>query len=75
MRREIQLEPLRGGGYPTDSDPLLHEHHHVGSSLLSASASSSEIEVVDIKAGSLPSCRICLHCDGKDGVESGMCSF
>ncbi|KAL3535812.1 hypothetical protein ACH5RR_004273 [Cinchona calisaya] len=69
MRREIQLEPFRGGRYPTDSDPLLHEHHHVDSSLLSAPASSSEIEVVDIEAGSLPCCRICLQCDGKDDVE------
>lgn len=67
MKGEVQLEPL-GGPNPSDSDPLLHEHHvDLSPSSSSASESPNEIKVEDLETGSLPCCRICLECDGEDG--------
>lgn len=64
MTGELQLEPS-GDRNPSDSDPLLDNHH-------GHTASSSEIiknddADADVEAGSVACCRICLECDGEDG--------
>ena len=51
---------------PSDSDPLL-ENQHVDSPS-SSSESSSEIKNDDVEAGSVVCCRICLECDGEEGL-------
>ncbi|CAK9185531.1 unnamed protein product [Ilex paraguariensis] len=65
MNGELQLKQSADRN-PSDSDPLL-DNHHVDSQSSSSSASSSEIKNEDIEAGSVAFCRICLECDGEDG--------
>lgn len=66
MKGEVQLEPS-GERNPSDSDPLL-ENQDENSSPPSSGSGSGEINNEDIEAGSVPCCRICLECDGEEGL-------
>lgn len=58
----MEMAPV-GAESHGDSDPLLKET--TGSS----GSSSCEIEnEPDVETASLPCCRICLECDGQDGM-------
>lgn len=62
MKGELQLEPP-GDRNPSDSDPLL------AAADSSESAIPSEIiKDGDLEAGSVSCCRICLECDGEEGI-------